>query len=157
MARVRLFTPDTQDLAHIAANLRTADADELCALHGPSLDTSRVLAQAVAMSEEAYVACTAYGEPMAVFGVAPVSLLGGQGCPWMLGTDTLDCYGRAVVTLSRAHVARWSQRYQCLFNFVDARNRRSIEWLKRTGFVIGEPAPYGSAGLPFHRFERRCT
>jgi hypothetical protein len=156
VAKVHLFRPDARDLAHIAANLRISDADELLAVHGPRLDIERCLNHAFDVSDEAHVALTGYGEPMAVFGVAPVSLLGGQGCPWMLGTDTLDLYGRAIVTLSRQHVARWSLRYSELFNYVDARNLRSIAWLRRTGFTIGPAAPWGVQGLPFHRFGR-CT
>lgn len=156
MAEVQLVKPEAWHLHHLAQNLRLADARELAATHGAGPDLLQCLQTAVSASEDAFVAVTAYGEPMAVFGVAPVSLLGGIGCPWMLGTDTMDLYGRAVVTLSREHVAQWSRRYSLLFNYVDARNLRSIEWLRRTGFAILPAAPYGRAGEPFHRFER-CT
>lgn len=156
MAKVRLHSPERFDVAYIAANLRACDAQELRAMHGNDLDLLEALQTAVSASEEAYVAITAYGEPIAVFGLAPVSLLGGQACPWMLGTDTVDLYARSVVQLSRAHVARWSQRYDQLFNYVDARNLRSIAWLRRTGFSVFEPEPRGLNGELFHRFER-CT
>ena len=157
MARVQLVRPEDADLRHLAQNLRAADRQELAATHGYDIDLLQCLQTAVSASEEAFIAVTAYGEPIAVFGVAPVSLLGGIGCPWMLGTDTMDLYGRAVVTLSRQHVARWAQRYSLLFNYVDARNLRSIAWLKRTGFAILPAAPYGLSGEPFHRFERRLN
>lgn len=156
MARVRLIQPEANDLRYLAQHLRTDDVNELCAVHGPGLDLLACLETAVASSEESFVAVTASGEPIAVFGVAPVSLLGGQGCPWMLGTDTLMLYGRDVVTLSRQHVARWGLKYDQLFNYVDARNVRSLAWLRHTGFMIFEPEPYGRQGEPFHRCER-CT
>lgn len=156
MAKVRLGRPEADDLHYLAQHLRDADLLELRAVHGQDLDVQACLRTAVTSSEEAFVACTVYGEPIAVFGVAPVSLLGGQGCPWMLGTDTMDLYGREVVQLSRAHVKRWGLRYDHLFNFVDARNLRSIAWLRRIGFSLAEARPYGLAGEAFHRFER-CT
>lgn len=156
VARVQLRRPEAAYLRHIAHNLRTADARELQAVHGPDLDLEQCLVTAVASSEEAHVAFTAKGEPFAVFGVAPVSLLGGQGCPWLLGTDVMRGYGRDIVVLSREHVARWGLRYPELFNYVDARNLRAIAWLRHTGFTIHPARPYGLAGEPFHRFER-CT
>jgi len=154
--RVRLFAPDAADLRYLAANLREADVQELRAVHGPDLDLEHCLRQSVLASEECFVACTAYGEPMAVFGVAPISLLGGEGCPWMLGTESLHHYGREIVTLSRAKMAEWGRRYGLLFNYVDARNTRALRWLKRSGFGVFAPAPYGVEGRPFHRVER-CT
>lgn len=154
MAKVALVKPDEDDLGYLAQQLRAADRQELAATHGAGLDLLRCLQTAVSASEQAWVAVTAWGEPIAVFGVAPVSLLGGIGCPWMLGSDAVDQYAREVVTLSRRHVAQWSRRYPLLFNYVDARNLRSIEWLRRTGFVIGPAEPYGLKGEPFHRFER---
>lgn len=154
MAKVTLVKPCEVDLIYLAQHLRTTDLAELAATHGAELDVLRCLRTAVSASEQAWVAVTVWGEPVAVFGIAPVSLLGGIGCPWMLGTDAVDGYAREVVTLSRRHVAQWSRRYPLLFNYVDARNLRSIQWLRRTGFVIGQAEPYGLHGEPFHRFER---
>lgn len=154
MAEIALIAPTDADLQHIANHLRAADRLELTATHGDDLDVLAALWVAVRSSDEVHVAVTAWGEPIAVFGVAPVSLLGGIGCPWMLGTDAMSGFARAVVTLSRAHVARWGLRYPLQFNYVDARNRQSIAWLRRTGFSIQPAAPYGLAGEPFHRFER---
>ena len=154
MSKVQLVKPVLDDLGYLAQHLRDADRQELAAVHGVGLDLLRCLQTAVRSSEEAWVAVTAYGEPIAVFGLAPVSLLGGIGCPWMLGTDVVDLYAREVVRLSRQHVARWSRRYSLLFNYVDARNLRSIEWLRHTGFTILPAQPYGQHGEPFHRFER---
>lgn len=156
MDRVQFFKPELADLVHIAANLRLADANELRATHGDDVDIRHRLIQSVKASEEAFTAFTAYGEPMAVFGVAPISLLGGEGCPWMLGTNTMLRYGRELVTLGRAHADRWNCKYPLLYNYVDARNLRSIAWLRRTGFNILKAEPRGAQGLPFHRLER-CT
>ena len=155
MAKVRLVQPSECGLRLIAQRLRQADRQELAAVHGWDIDLLGCLQTAVSASEEAFVAL-ASDEPIAVFGVAPVCLLGGLGCPWLLGTDAMDKHGREIVTLSRQHVARWGQRYTCLFNYVDARNGRSIAWLRHTGFTVWPAEPRGLHGEPFHRFER-CT
>jgi RimJ/RimL family protein N-acetyltransferase len=40
-----------------------------------------------------------------------------------------------------------------LENFVDARNARSIRWLRRLGFSIREPRRMGLSDVTFYRFE----
>jgi len=52
-------------------------------------------------------------------------------------------------------VRRQSEKFSLLYNYVDARNVKSIKWLRWLGFQLDEPAPYGVRGLPFHRFELR--
>jgi hypothetical protein len=156
VARVLLIAPGTKDIEYIAAHLRREDVQELQAANGREVDLLRCLHRAVNVSDEAYIAISAAGEPFALLGVSPLSLLGGVGCPWMVGTETMAQYPREVVEEGRRLVGNWSQRYAELYNFVDARNRRSIAWLKRIGFSIPAAQPYGPEGLPFHRFER-CT
>lgn len=153
MAKVRLVQPRADFLHQLAQNLRLDDRRELAAVHGEGLDLLGCLRAAVSASEDAFVAL-AGDEPIAVFGVAPVSLLGGIGCPWMLGADALAQHGREIVMLSRQHVACWGLRYPCLFNYVDARNLRALAWLRRTGFLVCPAEPYGINGEPFHRVER---
>lgn len=156
MARLELITPTAQDIEHVAANLRAADVQELQAVGGPEFDLLRCLFLSVAVSDDVYVAVSAAGEPVALTGVSPVSLLGGLGCPWLLGTDSLMRYPRDIVTHGRQLVCKWELRYSHLFNYVDARNARSIAWLRRIGFTIQPAQPHGLQGVPFHRFER-CT
>lgn len=96
------------------------------------------------------------GELVAVFGVAPVSLLNGIGCPWMLGTDRMDRLPRAVMEHTRAYIPRMLVLFPHLTNFIDARNQRSIRLLRWLGFEILPAQPFGIRGLPFHRFEMRA-
>lgn len=155
-ARVQFLSPDESDLEHIARHLRDQDLAELMAVHGPDLDVLRCLRVSVAASQYCQVAVTAWGEPVALFGLAPVSLLTSQACPWMLGTDGMHQFGRELVVLGGRYVQVWGRQYRCLFNFVDTRNTRAIRWLRRMGFEIQPAVPHGAMGLPFHRFER-CT
>jgi hypothetical protein len=45
--------------------------------------------------------------------------------------------------------------YGPLENWVDARNRLAIRWLRWCGFEIEAPAPYGPHELPFCRFSMK--
>lgn len=149
--------PATQtEVAHIAQALRARDRQELQAVHGDDVDVLACLRRAISVSEQAFTAWAPDGEPIALYGVAAVSLIGGLGCPWFLATDRAQSYPRDIVVVGKQSVQDWSQRYDQLFNYVDARNLRSIRWLKRIGFDVFPPLPYGVQGRPFHRFER-CT
>jgi hypothetical protein len=154
VARLK-FSPVTDAaVKHIAKNLRINDVQELRAVLGNDMDAYECLIKSVAVSEECHVLTTHLGEPVALFGLAPVYLLNGQGCPWLLATDGLMDHPRDIVMLGKRKVLEWGKRYDKLFNFVDARNLRSIAWLKHIGFTVLDPEPFGVEGLPFHRFER---
>jgi hypothetical protein len=156
VARLRLIQPTEDDLREIGRNLREADRQELQATSEEAIDFPECLCTSVACSEIAYVAVAPDGTPVAVFGLAPVSLLGGVACPWMLGTPELERYGRDVVLLGKRFAREWCQKYDQLFNYVDARNTRAIAWLRHSGYTVFSPEPHGLFGEPFHRFER-CT
>lgn len=142
------------DIAHIALNLREADRQELLASRG-DVAVKDVLAQAVLLSSHCWVGVADDGEPVALFGVAPVSLLAGKGSPWLLSTERVFEYPRVLVRESRRYLSRMRAEYPHLFNYVDARNDRSIRWLKHIGFTLHPAEPYGVDGLPFHKFEMK--
>lgn len=139
------------DVTHIAAHLRAADRDEVIATRGEGADIEAVIASAVARSVLAWAADD--GEPVAVFGLGAVSLLQGIGTPWLLGTDRLWRHPRTLIVEGRRYLSTMRTVYPHLVNYVDARNDVSIRWLKRIGFTLHDPAPYGAMGLPFHKFE----
>lgn len=142
------------DIAYVADNMRAADRAEVTAMTGET-DMRAALADGVLLSSHYWV--LADGEiPMAIFGVAPLSLLGEMGSPWLLGTDRLERFPGTLVRDGRRYVRRMLGVYPHLVNFVDARNERSVRWLERLGFDVQAPRPMGAAGLPFHRFEMRA-
>lgn len=137
------------DVEALVAGMREADRIEVEACgHRPA----EALADAIARSMPCWTA-TINGQVACIFGVAPLSLLGGLGAPWMLGTVLLDRHPRALMTHCRPYLNRMREVFPRLVNFVDARNERSIRWLKALGFRFHEAAPHGPFGLPFHRFE----
>jgi len=143
--------PGEEDVAHVAGNLRAADREEGYAHlgHRRALDALRL---SVAASDDVVCAYSAWGEPVALVGVATLSALYGIGCPWMVATDRVEAYRRAFIECGRLYTAAMLERYESLANHVDARNTRSIAWLKRIGFELGPAEPYGALGLPFHPF-----
>ncbi len=92
------------------------------------------------------------GAPVCMFGVAPLTLLGGTGIVWMLGTDDVQEHARAFLRRNKSFIAQMMGRFYRLENWVDARNTLSIRWLRWLGFVIEEAKPYGLERWPFHHF-----
>lgn len=91
-------------------------------------------------------------DPVCMFGVAPVSLLGGVGVPWMIGTDAVVRHQVRFLRESRPCVDRMRSLYDSLVNYVDDRNTVSHRWLRWLGFTLEDPAPYGPNGVMFRRF-----
>lgn len=97
-----------------------------------------------------------------LFGVAGLSLLtgvagcGSVGMPWMVGSDELAHHGKTLVSRGRHYVGLMHEEYRFLVNRVDSRNKAAKRWLRRIGFVLYPPEPYGPDGLPFHRFARKA-
>ncbi len=148
---IRLTAPE--DAAELFANLRPADLAECTAYGHPDLAAS------IADNARRSLLCwTAFvdGELAAILGVAPLNILGGIGSPWMLGTPVLDRHARILVRESRVYIARMLTAFPHLVNFVHAENATSVRWLRRLGFTLHEPVPYGAKGELFHPFEMRA-
>lgn len=130
--------------------MRQADRDEIAAASG------KTPAQALAFSlRKSSIARTALvdGVPEVMFGVGDINILAGVGAPWLLGTDAVE---RHYVAFLRGSVDWRDQllaRYPTLKNFVDARNRASVRWLRWLGFTLSEPISV--RGHEFHLFELR--
>jgi hypothetical protein len=151
------FRPlQAQDIAHVAEHLRPADRQELRASRGGNLPFADIIARAVLVSSQVWVwAEGAEDTPVAIFGVAPISLLDGLGSPWFLSTERAYKSPRSLVANGRHYIAKMRESYPNLLNYVDARNDKSIRWLKHLGFTLHPAEPYGVDGEPFHKFEMR--
>lgn len=153
MAASATFRPiKVGDVSHVAARLRVADQDELRAALGTD-DFERVIAFSVGTSLQGQTMQAPDGEPIAVMGLTPISLLSGVGSPWMLGTERTYSFPGALVREGRRYIQDMRRLCPYLVNYVDARNVLSIRYLSRLGFAIRDAQPFGAAGLPFHRFE----
>lgn len=133
----------------LLAQLRPADRDEVEAASG---NVERVVRQSLAVSDDPIAARDPNGGLIAIYGVAPVNLLSDQASPWLLGTARMQTNAKAVLRDAREYLAFARERYPRMMNYVDARNRSSIRWLRKVGFTLEPAAPFGVQGLPFHRF-----
>lgn len=153
MVDVRVRAPTRADIAELVANLRPLDRQELEASNAGDLHDA--VRRALAVSPHRW-AMEVDGALALLGGVAPVSLLGGIGSPWLLGTTVLERRGGVLTRVCLGYRDLALGLYPVLVNYVDARNTTSIRWLRRLGFSIAdEPVPYGPKGQPFYRFELR--
>lgn len=139
-----------EDAAIIGANIRELDRLELEA--STKLTPSEAVAESIALS----VACwTAVLDevPIASFGVTSISMIGGVGSPWLLGSSDCDRVTVPFVRLTRDYIPAMLSLFPKLENLVDARNVKSIRWLRRLGFNIREAIPHPYSGALFHPFD----
>lgn len=148
-AKVVLATQELVD--SLKGRFRKSDADEVYAMSG------RVIDKAVDDWNKSELCWVGIWEddPVTVFGVRRVSMLSDEGTPWLLGTDRIfeKAIKRRFIELSIPYVyLEMLRRFDYLENFVDARNLKSIRWLKMIGFTVEEAKPMGHLNVPFHRF-----
>lgn len=149
--RYRLTDVTSEGVAHVARFMRQADREEVHAATG-SRDYEAALRMSVLASDDTLMATTPDGEPLGLFGVVTVSLLSNKGSPWMLATDGARLHQRALVRGGRAYSVAMLEQFAHLENHVDARNLRAVAWLRRCGYTVREPVPFGPFRLPFHPF-----
>lgn len=143
--------PATEDDAReLAPLLRAEDRAEIAALSGR--DAAGLLIESVAASWEA-TTYRADGALICIGGVAPLSLIGSTGAPWLMGTDLVPVHRKAFMRHSREAIPRWLAQFPVLRNVVDVRYCEAIRWLRWLGFRFGTPVIVGVAGFPFLPFE----
>lgn len=153
MSRISYRLATHADIAGLIPRLRQRDIDECEAMFGP--DSMRWAAW-LGMEWGALVAeCD--GEVIAAFGVVPSSDDPQLGIPWMFGTDRIDECSRQLLRDPPRVLRVWLRHFTRLENYVDARNVKSVRWLRRLGFTVHAPEPMGVAGLPFHRFQMSAS
>lgn len=141
-----------EHLGAVAHGMRKADRDEVWAASHSS--PYEALAHAMDTSTQVWTGMID-DRPICMFGVAPVSLLGGIGIPWMLGTDDIERHQLIFLRRCRPVVAEMLTLYNHLVNLVDERNTTSQRWLKWLGFTLHDPQPHGPDAMPFRLFELR--
>ena len=152
MADVLIRPTQAGDVEILAANLREQDLAETGAYgHADPLPGLR---RSVAHSMLCWSAF-ADGELACIIGVAPLSVLGGIGSPWMMGTPVLDAHSRVLVRRTPEYIAKMLKAFPHLVNHVHAENTTSVRWLKRLGFTLHKAEPFGALGAPFHKFEMK--
>lgn len=149
MIDARIVPATAAHIAEMLPHVRQADIEEFLAINGSKPE--QVLLTGLKIST---FACAGLinGRVVTIFGVAPGSMIGGTGTPWLVGTDDLERYQRTFLRRCGKVVNAMLTVYPYLENYVDARNHTARIWLHWLGFTIDEPQPYGIKNLPFHRF-----
>lgn len=136
----------------IAERMRECDKDEVWA--ASHQDPHTALIEALKISTYSQTAMLD-GVPCAMYGVGARNVLDDWGAPWMLATDDLQLWGLWFLKRSIRVIREMLEFHPFLFNYIDARNTTSIQWLKWLGFEISpQPEPWGMDGLPFHTFQK---
>jgi hypothetical protein len=140
-------------IRELAEELRDCDREELEAANFSPVE--EIIRQSVNLSTCSCAATTPDGKLVALFGVAPPTLVGDKGAMWMLATDRLYKYPVGATKLARRFVEYSLRLYPQLENWVFEGNTHSVAWLKVLGFTVEKAAPHGPKGEMFHRFHMR--
>lgn len=151
MKQISFNQVTNRHIDELVENMRPADLDELDA--ATSLPIRDVIAASVKHSALSATVMVD-GEVACILGVCPVSILGGHGIPWMLGTKVVDRNAKSLWKTLRPVCDEIQEAFSFLENYVDARNLKAIRVLKAMGFNVEPAKPWGHKGLPFHRFTR---
>jgi hypothetical protein len=145
-ARYEVIAARREHVEAIARAVRQADCNECWAAGAVTVRTALDLSLDGAALARTWLVD---GAPAALGGIT-----GGTEAAtiWLITTDLVDRNRRAFLQHSLAEFAAVKDRYELLYNFVDARNRRAIAWLKWLGFTVDPPKPYGPFGKPFYFF-----
>jgi hypothetical protein len=133
----------------LGPRLRQADKDEVQAACGLAAEDALILAVAHAKKAHAWLLD---GELVAISGISGSLIDDGVGVIWMLASDGVERVPKLLLKGQRQYVRDLLQGHDMLLNFVDNRNIKAHRWLRWLGFQLGDPKPFGAAGLPFRLF-----
>lgn len=140
------------DVIPVALNMRSEDVAEVKALSGSSPHDA--LTNGLSSSSRCFTYAP-LGVPCALFGVVDHPAMPGVGAPWLLGTDAFKDNVRTIVEWTPDYIDELGFGYDLLVNFVDARNRVHIRWLRWAGFTfINRHDRFGVEKRPFYEFVR---
>lgn len=139
------------DAEAVAANLRPSDVQEMQAAGVADPEASVV--RSFEVSRKTW-AGRADGKAVVLIGLHTPTLLGGYSHPWLYGTADLPKHRAAFLRKSKQFADFLVDEGGTLINWVDARNRKAILWLRWMGFCVDDTvevlAP--ATGQKFYRY-----
>lgn len=135
------------DILPIAFNMRDADCEEIWASHHATPEEA--LSRGIMHSKPCLTALWK-GKPVAMFGVTPTETE--EAIVWFLGTKVVDEHRICFCKMSRFIMKKFYDIYPTLYNWVDVRNTKSIQWLKWLGARFDVACEYGMENLMFNHF-----
>lgn len=147
---IRSAHPD--DCAPIAACMRADDRREVAVLGQTPYEA---LHESLTESSITYTVLTD-GEPAAMFGLMPLSVIGNHACIWLLTSDLVDSIASITfVRMSRHIISQFLDLYPVLENWVDARYMQAIKWLTLCGAHFDASREIGPERITFRHFAIR--
>ena len=147
MPRVELAEPTQEDLEIVAREMREADSEET----GSEGYTDPLAALEFSVKSADYSrGARIQGKPLAMFGLTEHGLLNQTGSPWILSTHLVAQHPVAFMKAAKAIVEHMQERCpRGLWAIIDREYLRSIEWVKRLGFVVIREMPHPTTGETF--------
>lgn len=138
----------------LAENMRQVDVDEVYASSGHNPLQS--ILSSVEMSTDTFTFLFE-GKVQAIAGIREVNE--NSAVPWMLCSNAIEDFKKIHRKTFYKGTVQWvnemNERYQMLFNYVDARNEVTIQWLKHLKFEFPKLIEdYGFQKIPFYLFMR---
>ena len=144
MERVELRAATPEDVRFVAEQLRDADRAEVLAV---GFRPEAGLRLSVAASDCVWCGLIG-GVPSMIFGCSR-GLLSEHGEVWALGTDNCTRHPREMLIYGRKVLRMLLDVFPVLENYCDVRYEKSLRWLRKIGFTVGHPVPYGVNGALF--------
>ena len=150
MESVEFRSATTADVRFVGERLREADRREIIALGYRPEAGLRISAEA---SDYAWCGLIG-GVPSMIFGCTR-GALSDSGEVWALGTDNCTGHAREMLVYGRRKLREMLDIFPVLENYCDARYEASLRWLRKIGFTVCEPEPFGVNGALFCRITAR--
>lgn len=128
-----------EDIDFLADRLRIEDINEVWA--SDHMSPRAALEQS--FNESSHCFTIENGMPIAMFGISPENLLGTDAVIWFLSSDDIEKIKYRFLKCSKFFIDTLLDVYPVLYNYVDFRNKKSIDWLYHCGATIFEPKEYG--------------
>lgn len=141
-----------KDCARLAAALRPEDRAELAASH-PGRDAAELMTEFFDRSLRCFTLDLA-GEPAAVFGVSPDTLLGNRARVWLLTGKSVEQIPKTFVRAARGLLKLTLADYTELYNFTDGRYAAALRFIRRLGGSL-DGKYYDTPSARFLRFTFR--
>ncbi|MEA4834961.1 MAG: hypothetical protein VB133_07500 [Anaeromusa sp.] len=144
---IQRATYKTKYFAALAASMRNDDRQEALAMLGMS--GAPALYLSMYCSQEMYIA-EMDDVPLCAWGVCRTN---GINLIWFIASQEIEQHKRELLTLTRPRFEALLQKYGRLENFVDARSKKSLRFIRWLGFTINlEPVAAGVRGEALYHF-----
>lgn len=147
--KIDVVTAQKSHIVELHSKIKQSDVDEVMASSGYTAE--QALTVSLENSEKAYTVMVS-GKPEMMFGVVVDEFFDDAYVVWMLSSEAVF----PLVTVKRfmreakSFIKSFHKDKLFLWNYVDERNLRSLNWLRKCGFrFVKREERHGHAQIPF--------